>query len=146
MRALHLAIQPRCPRLDVVVADALVQDVVVEQGLELGAVVGLDDLDPEREALQDVVDELDGCLLVELGVDAQDPQAGAVVDGGELVVLAARARPCQGRDELHVQLHPVARQGLLLPLPAPIVALVPLGGRQPIEVQALRGPATPLSG
>jgi len=48
-----------------------------------------DDLDPEREALQDVVDELDGRLLVELGVDAQDPQAGAVVDGGELVVLAA---------------------------------------------------------
>jgi hypothetical protein len=41
--------------------------VVVEQGLELGAVVGLDDLDPEPEALQDVVDELDGRLLIELG-------------------------------------------------------------------------------
>ena len=87
--ALHLAIQPRGPGLDVVVADALVQQVVVEAGLELGAVVGLDDLDPEREPLQDIVEELDGSFLVELGVDAQDPQAGAVVDGGELVILAA---------------------------------------------------------
>jgi hypothetical protein len=38
VRALHLAIQLRRPRLDVVMADALVQDVIVEQGLELGAV------------------------------------------------------------------------------------------------------------
>jgi len=39
--AFDLAIQPRGARLDVVMADALLQDVVVEQGLELGAVVGL---------------------------------------------------------------------------------------------------------
>jgi hypothetical protein len=63
--------------------------LIVEQGLELRAVVGLDDLDPERQPLQHVVDELDGRLLVELGVDAQDPEVGAVVDRGELVVLAA---------------------------------------------------------
>jgi hypothetical protein len=70
------------------VADALVQQVIVEQGLELHAIVGLDDLDPERQPLQHVVDELGGRLLVELRVDAQDPKAGAVVDGRELVVLA----------------------------------------------------------
>jgi hypothetical protein len=36
-----------------------------------------------------MVGELDGGLLIELGVDPQYPQASAVVDGGELVVLAA---------------------------------------------------------
>jgi hypothetical protein len=48
----------------------------------------LDDLHAEGEPLQHVVEELDGCLLVELGIAAQHAQAGAVVDGGELVVLA----------------------------------------------------------
>jgi hypothetical protein len=89
--ALDLAVEPRWPRLDVVVADAFVQDVPVEAGAELDAVVGLDDLDAEGQAFQHVIEELDGGLLVELGVDPQDPQAGAVVDGGELVVLAACA-------------------------------------------------------
>jgi hypothetical protein len=66
-----------------------VQQVVVELGLELGAVIGLDDLDPKRQPLQHVVGELDGRLLVELAVDAQDAQPRAVVDGRELVMLAA---------------------------------------------------------
>jgi hypothetical protein len=69
------------------VADAFVQDVPVEAGAELDAVVGLDDLHAEWEPRQHVVQELDGRLLVELGVDAQHAQAGAVVDGGELEVL-----------------------------------------------------------
>jgi hypothetical protein len=42
----------------------------------------------EGEPLQDVVEELDGRLLVELRIDAQHPQPGAVIDGGELVMLA----------------------------------------------------------
>jgi hypothetical protein len=74
----------------------------VEAGLELGAVVGLDAFDAERELLEDVVDELDGGPLGDLRVDAQHPDAGAVVDGRELVVLLARAR--QGGDEFHVDL------------------------------------------
>jgi hypothetical protein len=40
--AFHFAVEPRCGRSDVDVADALVQDVPVEGGLELSAVVGLD--------------------------------------------------------------------------------------------------------
>src|SRR5512132_728899 len=67
VRAFDLAVAPGRPRLDVVMADAPVQDVIVEQGLELRAVVGLDDLDPERQPFQHVVEELDGRLLVELG-------------------------------------------------------------------------------
>jgi hypothetical protein len=67
---------------------ALVQDVPVEAGAELGAVVGLDDLYPEGEPLQQVVEELDGGLLVAAVIGAQDSEPGAVIDGGELVVLA----------------------------------------------------------
>jgi hypothetical protein len=51
---LDLAVQPRRPRLDVDMAGAFVQDVPVEAGAELDPVVGLDDLDPERQPLQQV--------------------------------------------------------------------------------------------
>jgi hypothetical protein len=56
------------------VADALVQQVVVELGLKLGAVVGLDGLDPEWQPFQDVVSELDGGALVEPRVDPEHAQ------------------------------------------------------------------------
>ena len=39
----------------------------MEDGTELGSVVGLDDLDPERKLLSDIVGELDRGLLVEPG-------------------------------------------------------------------------------
>jgi hypothetical protein len=74
--ALDLAVKPRGAGLDVDMADALIQHMPVEACAELDAVVGLDDLHTERAPLQDVVQELDGGLLVELGVDAQDAQAG----------------------------------------------------------------------
>jgi hypothetical protein len=88
------------------VADAAVEQVPVEGTLELGAVVGLDDLDPERELLEDVVEELDRGLLVVAWVDPQHADAGAVVDRGVLVVLL----PGAGKrfDELHVDLDAVA--------------------------------------
>jgi hypothetical protein len=60
-----LAVEPRGARLDVGMADALVVEVPVEAGTEPGAVVGLDDLDPERELLSGIVDELDRGPLVE---------------------------------------------------------------------------------
>jgi hypothetical protein len=46
--------------------------------------VGLDDLHPERQPRQHIIQELDGRLLVELRIDAQHPQPGAIIDGGEL--------------------------------------------------------------
>ena len=67
------------------------EHVPVELRLELGAVVGLDHLDAERQLLQDVVEELDRGLLVVARVDPQHPEPGAVVDRGELVVLLACA-------------------------------------------------------
>jgi hypothetical protein len=72
----HLAVEPGGGRLDVGVADAAVEDVPVEGALELGAVVGLDDLDGEGQLLEDVVDELDRALLVVAVVDPQYPDPG----------------------------------------------------------------------
>ncbi len=105
--------------------------------------VGLDDLDLERQALDDVVEELDGGGLVQRRVDPQHPQPGAVVDRGELEVLVAPAAASlwhrgEGLDELDVDLDAVAGQLLLVALPAAIVALlVALGGRQAAHVQAV---------
>jgi hypothetical protein len=116
--AFDFAVEPGCARLDVGVVDALVQHVPVERGLEFCAVVCLDHLDPERQPLKHVVDEADRGGLVEPVVDAQHPQPGAVVDGGELVELApgppewGAVGGGQRLDELDVALHPVTGQQL----------------------------------
>ena len=47
--AFDLAVETWCSGSDVGVADALVEEVPVELGLELGAVVGLDLLDVEGQ-------------------------------------------------------------------------------------------------
>jgi hypothetical protein len=65
--ALDLAVEPRGAGLDVDMANAPVEGMPVEAGAELDTVVGLDDLHAEGEPLQQVVEELDGGLLVELG-------------------------------------------------------------------------------
>ena len=106
MGAFHLAVEPGRERFDVDVADPTIQKMPVESGLEFGSVVRLDRLDLEGELLEDVVDELDGTLLVEALKDAQDPQPGAVVNGCELVVTLSRA--LEGFDELHIDLDLVA--------------------------------------
>jgi hypothetical protein len=65
----------------------------------------------------------------------QHTDPGAIVDRGVLVVLLARAR--QWLDELHVDLDPMARERLLVALPAILVALVALRARQPADAQSL---------
>jgi hypothetical protein len=64
--------------------------------------------------LEDVVHELDGGALVVAVVNAQDPDAGAVVDDSELVVLLAGAT--EGLEEPHVDLDLVAGQWFLVAL------------------------------
>ena len=113
----------------------------MEGGLKLSAVVGLDHLEPEGQLLEHVVDELDGGLLVEVVVDAEHAKAGAVVDRGELVVLAFGA--AGGRHELHVDLDSMPRLGLLVALPALLVALVALRRRQAAHIEALEDPPDP---
>ena len=96
-------------------------------------VVGLDDLDPERQPRQHIVQELDGALLVELGVDTQHAQAGAVVDGGELVVLAPGS--WERAMNLTSSWTRWPGRGLLIAAPAAVVALVALGGGQPVQAR-----------
>ena len=65
----------------------------MEAGLELTSVVGLDRLDLEGQPVEDQVDELDSCLLVEPLMDPQHPKAGAVINCRVLVEpLAAGER------------------------------------------------------
>ncbi|MFK0234341.1 hypothetical protein [Streptomyces vinaceus] len=125
----------------------------MEEGLELRAVVGLDDLDAERQALEDVDEELDGGLLVAPRVDPQDPQPGSVVDGGELVVLRpappfgegpghrrcirSLLREADRFDELDVDLDAVAGQLLLVTGAALVVLCLALGGRQPVQPEPI---------
>lgn len=81
--------------------------------------------------------------------------AGAVIDRGELVVLAPPPRPSlpagritgwragrvagcgggEGFDKLDVDLHPMPGLLLFVPLPAAIPPLIALRGRQPVEAQ-----------
>lgn len=99
----------------------------MELGLGLGAVVGLDRLDTERQLFQRVVEELGRCDLVLFVVDAQHPDAGAVVNGGVLVVLSARVTHPSEESHIHPDLLP--RLGLLASLPALLVGSVSLRGR-----------------
>ena len=67
MRSLDLAVEPGGGGFDVDVSDSPVQDVVVELGGELGAVIGMDLLHREGELGEEVVEELDGGVLVAAG-------------------------------------------------------------------------------
>ena len=90
--AFDLPVQARRGRLDIDMADAFVEQVPVERLPELGPVVGLDLLDFERQLGEDVVDEPDCGLLVMGRVGAKDPQSGAVIDRGVLVVALPACR------------------------------------------------------
>jgi len=61
---LDFAVQMRRPRSDVHVADIQGLEAPVEVRLELGAVVGLDHVDAEREPSQHLVKEADGRPLL----------------------------------------------------------------------------------
>ena len=120
---------------DVDVADAAVEDVPVEAGLELGAVVGLDRPRPGTGASRGRSRRTGSRSSGRCGVDPQHADAGAVIDRGVLVVLLAG--PGERFDELDVDLDAVAGQRFLVAFPASVVALVALRGRQPVQVEAL---------
>ena len=123
----HFAVESGCGGFDVDVSDTPVQYVIVKLGLEFGSVVGLDRLDLERQLGEEVVEELDRGLLIAAGIDAKDPESGAVVDSRELI--EAFPSSTNRGDELDVHLDSVAWLLLLVALPSFLVALVPLGDR-----------------
>jgi hypothetical protein len=89
--SLHFAVEPMRARPDADVADAFVDQVPVERGAEPLAVVGLYLVDVEWQLGQHVVDEGDGGDLLVARVGPQDPQSGAVIDRGVLVVAPPAA-------------------------------------------------------
>jgi hypothetical protein len=76
------------------VADPPVQHVLVELGPELGAVVGLDHLDLERQLLEYVVQEPDGALLVQPVVDPKDPDPDGLAELIDIEEDQSAGRPC----------------------------------------------------
>ena len=102
MRALNFAIEVRSPRADVDMANVQRLDVPMELRLKLRPVVGLNDVDAEWQPTQDLVDEPDGRPLVAGVVDFEDANAGAVVNGGELIQPLLGTR--NALEELHIQL------------------------------------------
>jgi hypothetical protein len=88
-------------------------------------------VDPERQAADDVVHELDGRPLIAGAKHFEDADAGAVVDRGELVEPRLPAR--NPLEELHIQLQAMAWLWLLVALPALAVGPVPLIGGEPIQ-------------
>jgi hypothetical protein len=92
--SLDFLVEPRRGGSDVDVSNALVEHVIVERPLKFGTVVRLDLLDLEGQTFEQVVRELDGRLLVVLGVDAKHPHPHprAVVGCGVLVVTLPKTR------------------------------------------------------
>jgi hypothetical protein len=87
----------------------------VEVGLKLRAVVRLDYEHSEREPPDDFVHKADSRLLVAHIVDLKHTDAGAVIDGGELIETFPRA--CDPLQEFYVNLQAMAGLGLLVSMP-----------------------------
>src|SRR5262245_57529616 len=131
MGSFDIAVQVWGSGGDVDVPNVELLEMPVEMGLEFGAVVGLDDVDAERQAAEDVIDELDGCALIAGIVDLEHTNARAIVDRRELVEPPACAR--YPLEKLDVHLQAMARLRLLIARPAVGVASVFLIGRLPVH-------------
>ena len=84
VRPFDLSIQLWRPRFEVDMGDPCVFHVPVEERLKLMAAVGADGMNPERELLDHVVDEVNRICLGMSPVDLQRSNAGSVVNGGVL--------------------------------------------------------------
>jgi hypothetical protein len=103
-----------------------------------GAVVGLNDVDPERESTDDLVHEGNRRRLVAGVVHLEHANSGTVIDGGELIEPLA----CTGNafEKLDVHLQSMTRLRLLVPKPAFRMRPVFLIRRQPIHAVTLQDP------
>src|SRR5580700_4459253 len=129
MGALDLAVQSRRFGPDIDVADVLAFQVPVEVGLELSAVVRLDNEHSEGEPADNLVYEADGGLLIADVVDLEYADASAVVDRRKLVEALSRSGdPLQ---EFHVNLQAMPWLRLLVSMPGTTRRLTPYVGRQP---------------
>jgi hypothetical protein len=110
----------------------------VRAGIEIGTIVGLHDMDPKRETAQDVVHEPNSRALIARVKDLQHPNAGAIIDGGELIEPPLTT--WDPFEKLHVHLEAVSRLRLLVPLPPLAMGSMFLIGRQPVQLVPMQNP------
>jgi hypothetical protein len=135
MGTFHFAVESGRLGFDVDVIDPFIEHMPMESSLKLSTVVRLDNIHTEGKPREHVVHELDRGFLIQLGIDPQHSQPSAVIDRGELVVLAPPPRPDLGAaascsaggggerfDELDVDLDAVPGLLFFIPLPAPVLA------------------------
>jgi len=96
-------------------ANVLRFEMPVKTGLELAAIVGLDDEHAEGKPAEDLIHKANGRTLVAGVVDLEHSDTRAIIDGSELVETLCGA--CDPLQELHVQLQSMPGLGLLVSLP-----------------------------
>jgi len=107
-------------------------------GLELGPIVGLDDVHTKRQPAYDLVDELNRRSLVAGVVYLQHANPRAVINRRELVQSLPRAG--DALEQLDVHLQAMTRLRLLVPLPALLVWAVLLVCREPLHAVLTQDP------
>ena len=112
-------------------ADVQLLQMRVELGLELRAVIRLNDENPKRQPAADIVNEPNRGALIARVKNLQYADARAVVDRGELVQPTAGA--WEALEEFDVDLNAMARPRLLVPLPPARMGPMFLIRRQAIE-------------
>lgn len=135
---LHLHVQAGCSGVDLGLADAFAKQMPVERLPEFLPAIGLDLLDLEWQLRKHVIDELDRGPLVVTWVRTQDPDAGAVIDRGVLVVALLSSGLPERFDERHIDRQGMARALLLVTLPSCLSALVALGGGESVQSDLLQ--------
>lgn len=92
MRSLNFHILMRAAFFDINMSHSQVLKMPVEQSLRFMAVIGLDGMNSERKFIANVVDEINGTLLVVPGVYPQRPWSGGVIDASILIAFQALSR------------------------------------------------------
>ena len=85
MGSLDLAVELRRARFNINMSDSLVFNMPVEVSLPFMASIRPDCVNAERKLLDDVVDEINGTLLVVLLVDLKRTDPSGVIDGRVLI-------------------------------------------------------------
>ena len=88
----------------------------MESGLKLMAVIGSYGVDAEGKSLDDMVDELDSCLLVVALVDFQGSDTCRIIDSGILVPFHSSSLSIFQLQELHIHLNVVSGNHFGIPL------------------------------
>lgn len=109
VRSFHFATQLRGTALDVGMTNTEVLDMPVELGLELVTVVGSDFAYPERELVNDMIDEVDRIGLCMFFIDFQGANAGRIIDRRILETAYLLALFSNKSQELDVHLDMVTR-------------------------------------